>query len=164
MRLLFYLSLFLFLFFWGFFCHFLANNNLSEKCYYWRSRLTLLTPPCNFFCQLKTSFYPSNHFYPNFVNIYLPAEKLLTHWLRHLNQCKTMIKTGFTLWLKFLYCMDCLIVVHKYWKNTGANTAQKMKFFIKDFFGKCDQIHSLLRIWTYLLKKSIMKNFILCAV
>ena len=50
-----------------------------------------------FFCQLKPKFYPSNHFYPNFVNMYLPAEKLLTHWLRHLNQWKTMIKTGFTL-------------------------------------------------------------------
>ena len=33
-------------------------------------------------------------------------------------------------------------------------TAQKMKFSIKDFFCKCDQIHSFLRIWLHLLKKS----------
>ena len=43
-------------------------------------------------------------------------------------------------------------------------TAQKMKFSIKDFFRKCDQIHSRLQIWPHLLKKSLMKNFILCAV
>ena len=37
-------------------------------------------------------------------------------------------------------------------------TAQKIKFYIKDFFSKYDQIRS------YLLKKSLMKNFIFCAV
>ena len=43
-------------------------------------------------------------------------------------------------------------------------TAQKMKFSIKDFFSKCDQIRSLLRIWSHLLKKSLTENFIICAV
>ena len=43
-------------------------------------------------------------------------------------------------------------------------TAQKMKFSIKDFFSKCDQIHRKLRIWSHLLKKSLMENFISCAV
>ena len=43
-------------------------------------------------------------------------------------------------------------------------TAQKMKFSIKNFFGKYDQIRSFLRIWSHLLKKSAMKNFIFCAV
>ena len=40
------------------------------------------------------------------------------------------------------------------------HTAQKIKFFIKDFLCKCDQIHSFLRIWSNLLKKSLMENFI----
>ena len=44
------------------------------------------------------------------------------------------------------------------------HTAQKMKFSIKDIFSKCDQIRSFLRIWSHLLKKSLMKNFIFCAV
>ena len=39
-----------------------------------------------------------------------------------------------------------------------------MKFCIKDFFSKCDQIHSFLRIWSHLLKKSFMENVIFCAV
>ena len=42
--------------------------------------------------------------------------------------------------------------------------AQKMKFLIKDFFSKCDQIRRKLRIWSHLLKKSLMKNIIFCAV
>ena len=40
----------------------------------------------------------------------------------------------------------------------------KMKFSIKDFFSKCDQICSFLWIWSHLLKNSLMENFIFCAV
>ena len=39
-----------------------------------------------------------------------------------------------------------------------------MKFSIKDFFSKCDQIRSSLWISSRLLKKSLMENFIFCAV
>ena len=39
-----------------------------------------------------------------------------------------------------------------------------MKFCIKNFFSKCDQIHRKLRIWSHLLKKFLMENFIFCAV
>ena len=34
-----------------------------------------------------------------------------------------------------------------------------MKFSIKDFFSKCDQIRIILRIWSHLLEKSFMENF-----
>ena len=37
-----------------------------------------------------------------------------------------------------------------------------MKFSIKDFFSKCDQIRSFLRIWLHLLKESLIENFIFC--
>ena len=43
-------------------------------------------------------------------------------------------------------------------------TAQKIKFFIKDFFSKCEQIRSLLRSWSHLPRKFLMENFIFCAV
>ena len=39
-----------------------------------------------------------------------------------------------------------------------------MKFFIKDLFSKCEQIRSFLRIWSYLLKRPLMENFMFCAV
>ena len=41
------------------------------------------------------------------------------------------------------------------------NTAQKMKFSIKDFSSKCGQIRRKLRIWSHLLEKSLLKNPIL---
>ena len=37
-----------------------------------------------------------------------------------------------------------------------------MKFLIKDFFSKYDQIRRNLRILSHLLKKSLMENFIFC--
>ena len=37
-------------------------------------------------------------------------------------------------------------------------------FSIKGFHSKCDQIRSFLQIWSHLLKKSLMENFIFCVV
>ena len=48
--------------------------------------------------------------------------------------------------------------------SNEINATQKMKFSIKDFFCKCDQIRWNLRILWHLLKKSLMENFIFCAV
>ena len=39
-----------------------------------------------------------------------------------------------------------------------------MKFPIKTFFSKCNQIHRKLRFWSHLLKKSFIDNFIFCTV
>ena len=46
-------------------------------------------------------------------------------------------------------------------RKSQANdlTAQKMKFSIKGFFSKFYQIRSFLRIWSHLLKKSLLENF-----
>ena len=49
-------------------------------------------------------------------------------------------------------------------QKASSYTAQKMKFSIKDCFSKYDQIRSFLRIWSHLLKKSLMEKFIFCAV
>ena len=35
-----------------------------------------------------------------------------------------------------------------------------MKFSIEDFFNKCDQICKKLRVWSHLLEKSLIENFI----
>ena len=45
-----------------------------------------------------------------------------------------------------------------------GSRAQKMKISIKDFLSECDQISSFQQIWSHLLKKSLMENFISCAV
>ena len=57
-----------------------------------------------------------------------------------------------------------ILAVFIWLPNQGIATAQKMKFFIKDFFSNCEQFYSFLRIWSRLLKKILMENFIFCAV
>ena len=52
---------------------------------------------------------------------------------------------------------DAIVILRDY-------TGQKMKFSIKDFFSKRDQIRSFLQIWSHLLKNYLMENFIFCAV
>ena len=46
----------------------------------------------------------------------------------------------------------------------GTNTPQKMKFSIKEFFSKYDQIRLKLRIWSHLLKRYLMENLIFYAL
>ena len=41
---------------------------------------------------------------------------------------------------------------------------KKMKFSIKEFFSKCDQIRRTLRIWSHLMKKSLMEFFVQCVI
>ena len=47
---------------------------------------------------------------------------------------------------------------------TLTTTTEKMKFPIKDFFSKCDQIRKKLRSWLHLLKESLTENFIFSGV
>ena len=49
-------------------------------------------------------------------------------------------------------------------KSRARYPLQKIKFFMKNFFSKCDQIHKKLRIWSHLLEKPLMENFSFCAV
>ena len=69
---------------------------------------------------------------------------LAVNYFRKMIQLRCL--TGF--WIHFCICY----------------TAQKIKISIKDLFSKCDQICSFLRIWSHILKKSLMENFIFCAV
>ena len=53
---------------------------------------------------------------------------------------------------------------HERSSNHSSSHCTKNNFSIKDFFSKCDQIRRKLQIWSHLLKKSLMENFIFCAV
>ena len=58
------------------------------------------------------------------------------------------------------FCFNGLVHIFFWWKCFHWYFT-KMKFSIKDFFSKCDQVRSFLRIWSHLLKKSLMETFIL---
>ena len=58
----------------------------------------------------------------------------------------------------FCWTLTHLSVV--YFTHRNSRQHKKMKFSIKNFFSKSCQIHSFLRIWSHLLNKSSIKNFI----
>ena len=60
-----------------------------------------------------------------------------------------------------LYLRNNLFFSKSVLHESYRKAAQKLKFSIKDFFSKCDQIRSLLRIWSHLLRKSLIENFII---
>ena len=69
--------------------------------------------------------------------------------------------------LKKIFANFFQINFRKNHKTRGQNNlliSQKMKFSIKYFFSKCDQICRNLRIWSHLLTKSSMENFVFRAV
>ena len=56
-----------------------------------------------------------------------------------------------------------LVIYEKMEWFRSLSLHKKMKFSIKDFFSKCDQICSCLWNWSHLLKKFLIENFF-CAV
>ena len=60
-----------------------------------------------------------------------------------------------------LILVSFFVTAHFYRKKSNA---QILKLSIKDFFSKFGQIRRKLRIWSHLLKKSLMENFTFCAV
>ena len=74
------------------------------------------------------------------------------------------------IWTLFTQCALVSVYANTGWEKTTslvssvAITAQKMKFSIKDFSSKCEQIRRKRQIWSHLLKKSLMENFIFCTV
>ena len=59
---------------------------------------------------------------------------------------------------------DTIIYFCLFDESYFLNTLHKKKVAIEDFFSKCDEIHRELRIWSHLLKKSLIESFVFCAV
>ena len=109
---------------------------------------TFFWKPIKFYLERKGWFYVNKVFGESISNA--PREHFLL----------LLFKT-FRLPAKLLLgpSLECQRDFCRFWKSY---TAQKTKFSIKDFFTKCDQIRRKLWIWSHLLKKSLMENFILC--
>ena len=78
---------------------------------------------------------------------------------RKCTNCQYMLAMYLAI-LKHLYLNHCLFS----FSMPVQELQQKMKFSIKDFFCKSDQICRKLQIWSHLLKKSLTENVIFCAV
>ena len=66
---------------------------------------------------------------------------------------KEPCKGPLTINLEYKYLQSYLTYFWPMFSFHTPDTAQKMKFPIKDFFSKYDQIRRKLRIWSHLLKK-----------
>ena len=105
-----------------------------------------------------TSKVICNHLYISSSSITIFSE--LQHYTELLLYCKINIRV--TLSENFFGIYDFSVI--EIFETASCITVQKMKFSFMDFFSKCDQIRSFLQIWSHLLKKCVMKNFIFCAM
>ena len=108
---------------------------------------------------LRNTLYPFDSIYIEMAMVYLHMEsnvicKLVFWWVI------PMWEPSSAIWIELRKRKS---EVHS-GSNQIINTAQKMKFSIKYFSSKCGQIRRKLQIWSHLLKKSLMENFIFCAV
>ena len=79
-------------------------------------------------------------------------EKIASQMFHRVRNIHQSVNQSISQWINIFFLLIAYI------------TEQKMKFSIKDFFSKCDQIHRKLRILSHLLKKSLMENFSFGAV
>ena len=84
---------------------------------------------------------------------------ILWNSMKILIQTHSLEKFCFFIFLHNMRFLNPLTLEISWVSSLTTFTAQKMKFSIKDFFSKCDQIRSFLRIWSNLLKKSTKDNF-----
>ena len=87
--------------------------------------------------------------FDHFREILCPSKSFKTTHLR--NQIPAKLST-YRVWDSLRLTIWSKYELHKKWS------------FLLRIFNKCDQICRKLRIWSHLLKKSIMENSIFCAV
>ena len=96
---------------------------------------------------LRGGWYPNAHYVFNEKNAFLN----LSFVRIHLSWIELIVER---------YLVESFFVLGIFVASVDPITAQKMKFSMKDFLSKYDQIRSFLRIWSYLLKTTLMENFI----
>ena len=129
----------------------LRNNILACRCKV--SKLVLVCVKVTHLCLLPFCFLAVQ-------TIELLPLKTKTHLAA---QPKQVIRE-FSMLLIYSFITIATILTNIFNTHHVMYHCKKMKFFIKDFISKCDQIRSFLRNYSHLLKKSPMKIFIFCAV
>ena len=120
------------------------------------------------YCRKQVNRFPIKCVLKKGTMIGDPIEAVTNHCVRKTIKQQSDSVKGYHNRLKEIWTYHYRVLVTQMSNSTNSNnknyTAQKMKFSIKDFFSKCDQIHKFLRIWSHLLKKSLIENFIfLCS-
>ena len=93
--------------------------------------------------RLRQQLYWAVRVNSNFLKKLLPISISIRNWVK--KNAPWSINIDYK--LPYPQLLDCLY-----------NHRTKIKFSIKDFFSKCDQLRSFLRIWSHLLKKPFMET------
>ena len=116
----------------------------------------------------------------HYISIKFDPDRCACSWASakcHLNAQKWLVFSEMLVFLKTcstipivvmmisnMFMSNNIVIIFCYlWWNQSILHCTK-KFFIKGFCSKSDQLRRKLRIWSHLLKKSLMENFIFCAV
>ena len=155
---------------------YIINCGSSKQPFFyisWEHNSFIILLQKKLFCNIALDFlYSRNDINPSTANF--SASDFLLLLVCSINPIFCWKKFLFLLWmacdttsLSFMICrvkLDkitciccCVLWISIHFNHHGTPTALKMKFSIKDFFIS-------LRIWSHLLKKCLMKNFIFCAV
>ena len=117
----------------------------------------------------RPSFYSS--YWDKFCSVIYHMVKVKKTWIFHirlvwaLSLLPANIKyTHFKLQNLCLLSFSDTCALSSFSSLTLPYTAQKMKFFIKDFSVNVTKSADSWSHWSHLLKKSLMENFIFCAV
>ena len=120
------------------------------------------------FTGIDISIHLSQHINIVLESVFFTRHKMLFVSEKHKFHVKQSRK-NFILQIFFLkslcfYRQRIQKILNKMSEKKEVYTTQKISFLIKDFFCKCDQILSFLRFSSYLLKKPLIENFIVCSV
>ena len=115
----------------------------------------------------RTSYIHIFHLKVPYIYVYINMYMYMYMYMIIITMIIIIIKIIVLFFVFFLYLIllsFLLLFVYFRKECQSMHTAQKIKFSVKAFFSKCDQICRKLRNCSHLLKKSLMKNFIFCAV
>ena len=115
----------------------------------------------------RTSYIHIFHLKVPYIYVYINMYMYMYMYMIIITMIIIIIKIIVLCFVFFLYLIllsFLLLFVYFRKECQSMHTAQKIKFSVKAFFSKCDQICRKLRICSHLLKKSLMKNSIFCAV
>ena len=135
----------------------MANIAFSESC-----------QPKRFIqCWSKVEKKYTQQQQPNQFHCYSQIMGFVYRMDRNVAKSKTGIWMKKWWWSMYVWMVDVVpqsvLLLYRIYKGEG-NIALKMKFFIKGFFRKYDQIRRKRRLWSHFLNKYLTKNFIFCAV
>ena len=110
------------------------------------------------FCKLTCCLFKSVHYFPH-------CRFFGMIWLAWVTRCgSNTLNNNYAKFKSSNFFKPNFQHTHSSHSSLQKKKKKKKKKSIKDFFSNCDQISRKLRIWSHLLKKSLIVNLRFCVV